>query len=89
MSKVIERIVYDQLADYLEGNNLLSEKQFGFRQKRSTSDAVSTLVDDIRCNMDKSKTAGALFIDLMAFDTVNHGCLLQKLSFYGITGKRN
>jgi hypothetical protein len=37
--------------------------------------------------MDKSKTTGALFMDLKkAFDTINHSCLLQKLPFYGITG---
>ena len=37
--------------------------------------------------MDKKKITGALFIDLcIAFDSVNHSCLLSKLPRYGITG---
>ena len=88
ISKVVERIAYNQLMDYLESNNLLNENQFGFRRKRSTRDAVTKFTDHIRENMDESKVTGALFMDLRkAFDTVNHSCLLSKLPYYGITGK--
>ena len=88
LSKVVERVAYNQLSDYLESNNLLNENQFGFRRKRSTRDAVTKFTDHTRENMDKSKVTGALFMDLRkAFDTVNHGCLLSKLPYYGITGK--
>lgn len=87
LSKVVERVVYNQLTTYLENNNLLSEHQYGFRQNRSTRDAVTRLADNIRKNMDDGKLTGALFMDLRkAFDTVNHGCLLQKLPYYGIFG---
>ena len=88
LSKVVERIAYNQLTDYLETNNLLNGNQFGFRRKRSTRDAVTKLTDHIRTNMDDSKVTGALFMDLRkAFDTVNHSCLLSKLPYYGICGK--
>ena len=88
LSKVVERIAYNQLTNYLEKNNLLNDNQFGFRCKRSTRDAVTKLTDHIRANMDESRVTGALFMDLRkAFDTVNHSCLLSKLPYYGIIGK--
>ena len=87
ISKVFERVVYNQLSVYLEENNLLCDQQYGFRRKRSTKDAVTRLTDNIKEGMDKSKVTGALFMDLRkAFDTVNHSCLLHKLPYYGICG---
>ena len=38
--------------------------------------------------MDNGEYTGAVFVDLKkAFDTVDHGCLLSKLSSYGIKGR--
>ena len=51
-SKIIEKVVCNQLSDYLESNNLICPNQFGFRPNRSTNHAVTRLVDDIRINMD-------------------------------------
>ena len=85
LSKLIECIVHQQLSEYVEKNNLFCSFQFGFRRGRSTQQAITQLTDFIRFNMDKSCFTGALYMDLRkAFDTVHHGCLLNKLSFYGI-----
>lgn len=85
LSKVIERIVYFQLVDYLEANALLSPAQFGFRRGCSTQQAVTYLTEFIRMNADKGNCTGALYLDLRkAFDSVHHGCLLQKIQYYGI-----
>ena len=87
LSKVIERLTYQQLSHYLEENNLLCPFQYGFRKGRSTEQSITTLVDFIRSNMDESKITGAVYIDLRkAFDTVDHACLLAKLPLYGIQG---
>ena len=87
-SKTVQRVVYNQLSEYLESNNLLSDNQYGFRRKRSTRDAVTKATDHIREHMDKGKVTGALFMDLRkAFDSVNHSCLLHKLPYYGILGR--
>ena len=53
ISKVFERVVHNQLYDYLEANDMLSERQFGFRNKSSTQHAVTLFTDFIRTNMDK------------------------------------
>lgn len=87
LSKVLEKIVYQQLVDYLEENNLLYQNQYGFRKNKCTQDAVLHLHDHIRNNMNKKNCTGALYIDLRkAFDTVSHSCLLTKLPYYGISG---
>ena len=85
LSKMFERVVHQQLHAYLEQNNLLSKRQFGFRNRSSTQHAVTKFSDSIRQNMDKGLMTGAIYIGLRkAFDTVNHVRLLSKLSIYGI-----
>ena len=85
LSKVFERIVYDQLSNYLEHNNLITTSQFGSRKRHNTELAVTLFTDQIRQAMDQGKLTGAVFIDLQkAFDTVEHCILLSKLPFYGI-----
>ena len=37
ISKVMERIMYDQIYEYLNDNSILSEHQFGFRKSHSTA----------------------------------------------------
>ena len=84
-SKIIEKVVYNQLSDYLESNNLICPNQFGFRPNRSTNLAVTRLADDIRINMDNGLLTGVVFMDFRkAFDTIQHACLMKKLPCYGI-----
>ena len=87
ISKVAEKLAFNQLSDYFEKNHLLSNCQYGFRRGRSTQHAVTNLVDSIRQKIDKGKHTGVLYMDFSkAFDTVNHACILHKLPFYGISG---
>ena len=53
LSKLLEKAVHSQLIDYLENNKLLSESQFGYRERRSTQHAITLLVDEIRQSVDK------------------------------------
>ena len=88
LSKVMERVVYRQVYEYLCKNHLLSDNQFGFRRGSSTEHAVTYFTDQIRMWMDKGLLTGAVFVDLRkAFDTVDHARLLSKLPAYGITGR--
>ena len=86
-SKVLERLVYDRLKSFLDKNNILTDKQYGFREKHSTCVALLNLIDQISEQIDSKMTVVGIFIDLSkAFDTIDHNILLAKLSFYGIRG---
>ena len=83
--KLLEKIVYDHISDFLEQNSFLSKKQNGFRKNHSTLDAVVNLTSDIYDSINKGKYTLAAFIDLKkAFDTVNHKILLEKLWYAGV-----
>ena len=45
--KMLERIVHTQLSTFLEANNILSDKQGGFRKGRSTISTIAAYTDDI------------------------------------------
>ena len=67
---------------------MLKENQFGFRQNRSTIDALVELSENVRLNWLNSKqNTISTFFDLnKAFDTVDHQILIAKCSSYGLRG---
>ena len=84
--KLLEKMVCNRLKQYLETNHILSECQFGFRKGMSTSNAISSLLDEIYNNLNNCKTTFAVFLDLKkAFDTVSHNVLYYKLSQIGLS----
>ena len=87
ISKIFERVIHDQMYEYFNNFNLLSEQQYGFRKKHSTEYAAIKLIDHVSKEMESGKTPGNLYIDLSkAFDTLTFDILLYKLKDYGVTG---
>ena len=73
LRKVLERSVHYQLLNYLEQNNVLSVRQYGYRKKFSTELATAYLVDKIQKAADKGLITGVLFVDLSkAFELPNY-----------------
>lgn len=86
-SKLLEKVVNKRLVKYLETQGLISDRQFGFRQGKSTEDAVNLLISSVTSRMDKSSKCLGVFLDLAkAFDTVSTTLLLKKLEAMGIRG---
>ena len=86
-NRIFEKLMYNRLKHFLEKHNILTESQYGFRERRSTEHAILDIVGKIKKNMDNSMFTCGVFIDLKkAFDTVDHDILLYKLYHYGIRG---
>ena len=83
--KIIEKLMHKRLYNFMEENDILYHKQFGFRKGNSTINALMQITEKIKESIDKGKYGCGIFIDLRkAFDTVNHNILLMKLEHYGI-----
>ena len=81
--KIFERIMYSRLNAYLPDDNLLFNKQVGFRSGHSTEHAPLELIDQISDSFNGKSYFPGILIDLSkGFDTVDH-----KLQHYGIKGK--
>lgn len=90
ISKIFEMILKERINKFASKYNIISDNQYGFREGRSTSDAVANLTNLIYRAVDNSSPALCIFVDLAkAFDTVNHAILAQKLEGYGIRGHVN
>ncbi len=86
-SKIMEKIMYTRLSNYLENNDLISSCQYGFRKNHSTIHPMIQISNFISKSFNNEKHALGIFCDLRkAFDTVNHDLLLKKLSKLGING---
>ena len=78
IAKVLERIVYDQLYNFLRDEDIISTRQSGFRFLHSTVTALLEATDNWTFDIDRGDLNAVVFLDLKkAFDTVDHD-----ISFY-------
>ena len=90
LDKIIEKLMYNQIIQFLEDKKVIYYKQFGFCKNFCTVHAIITLIENTQSVLDNNKFAYRIFIDLeKAFDTVDHNILLSKLNYYGIRGIAN
>ena len=86
--KMYEKIIVQKMTRYLEDNNLYNSGQHGFRGGRS---CLTQLIDhqmNILEQLCDRSDIDVVYLDFAkAFDKVDHGVLMEKLSGLGIRGR--
>ena len=83
VSKVFEKIIYDQLYEYIE--HFLNQLLCGFRKAHSTQHALFRLLQKWQKELDSGGFIGTILMDLSkAYDCLPHDLLIAKLEAYGL-----
>ena len=81
ISKVYERIIFNQISTYFEAH--FSRFLTGFCKNHNTQYPLLNMIQLCKEALDKGKSVGAIFMDLSkAFDTLIHDLLIAKLEAY-------
>jgi hypothetical protein len=81
ISKILEKVVLEQLNDHKLENDLNEKFQSAYRKCHSTETALLRISNDLLQSMDQKQCCFLVLLDLSAaFDTVNHNILLNRLS---------
>ena len=84
MSKILEKFISRWLNQHMEKNRLWSDRQHGYRGKRSTATALLQLQEEVLKRFEEGHDVAVSSYDSSAaFDTLTHSILLEKLKLYG------
>ena len=81
VSKLTEKMVFDQIHTHMMTHSLYPEFQSAYRKNHSTETALVRVTNDILMKMNTQEVTLLVMLDLSAaFDTVNHKILLTRLN---------
>ena len=84
LSKILERVVFNQMISYLDSNGLLHPNHHAYRAQHNTTTALVQMYDGWLQAAEAGQLAGVCLLDMSAaFDVVNHHLLGEKLALYG------
>ncbi|KAK6181912.1 hypothetical protein SNE40_009690 [Patella caerulea] len=82
LSKVIEKVIAEQLKEHLTRENLSEPFQSAYRDNHSCETALIRVSNDLLRGMDKKCVILFVLLDLSAaFDTIDHHILLHRLKY--------
>ena len=89
ISKLMERVVAFQIKSHLHTNGLENNFQSAYKENHSTETALLKIKNDIDLSLSQGKPSTLVLLDLSAaFDTIDHGMLLNRLSsWFGVGSK--
>ena len=84
-SKLLEHVIFSNIMDHCDENNILNDVQHGFRPGHSCETQLIITSQDVAHSLDQKEQVDAVALDFSkAFDRVPHNRLLHKLHHYGI-----
>ena len=85
LSKVLEKLIFEQLYSYFSNNHIFHPNLHGYRENRSTQTALVQMYDRWVKAAAAKQVTGVVLLDLSAaFDLVDPTLLLAKLRLYGL-----
>ena len=86
ISKLVERVVASQLNDYVCSNGLENVEQSAYKLGHSTETALLSINNDVHLALARGEATAVVLLDQSAaFDTTDHGTLLECLSsWFGV-----
>lgn len=82
--KIFERVMRQNIVEYMEGHSMLTSQQHGFRKGRSCLTQLLDHMDNIFNTLNSGNEVDVIYLDYAkAFDKVDHNILLSKLQRYG------
>ena len=86
LSKVYERLIFRQLSDFIDKNNVLNSNISAYRKGQSTTTVLQAIRDDIVKAMKRSEVTMMILADFSkAFDTICFRNLITKMSKLGFS----
>ena len=80
LSKLLERVVKDQLQAFLDDHGMMPRHQSAYRHYHSTETLMVKVLDDLLRATDDGQVSALCLLDMTAaFDTVDHDILLRRL----------
>ena len=84
VSEIIVKSIPFQIEDYINKKKIIYMYQSGFRMNQLTDLCLVQLKDFVATGMDKQMHNSMILTDLRnAFDTLDHGVLLEKIKYFG------
>ena len=84
LSKIYEKLIYDQLYDYFD--KILLPSQCGFRKGYSSQNYLLAMLENFKKSADDGNKFDALLTNLSkAFDCIDHKLLIAKLFCCGVS----
>ena len=81
VGKLMESILRERIMCYLKDNNLLSNRQFGFINGRSTTVQLIKVIDYLTKEIEDESQVDMIYFDFKkAFDKVPHKRLIEKVN---------
>ncbi|CAI2726366.1 unnamed protein product [Schistosoma spindalis] len=85
ISRIMEKVIKNQLSDHLLKENLIDPSQHGFIRTRSCSTCLIDFFNEVTRIRDQKKLVVILYFDIKkAFDKVPHNLLINRLKSVGI-----
>ena len=85
-AKFFGKLLLFQMMDHNNKTNLLNKEQFGFQNKKSSTDAVLFFTETVIENHENGQNTAAIFLDFaQAFNSISHNILLKKAECFNFS----